>query len=610
MHVVLHRRGDTVRMTEVSDGGAGTADEVHVADEVHLADLPAAVARREFRRDDERPRWVWDATAVWYPDLLAAGVRVDRAHDLRLARTILRHSAWTAGTDVARAEADDWDAAPERPERYGRPGRPERHGHPGRTDPLAHTRDALFDLEPDPPATTPDPVAELLRQRAAIAASAEPARLALLVAAESVGALAAVEMHHAGLPWDAVRHDAILREHLGDPAPDGRPARLEELADRLRAALDAPALNPDSQPDLLRALQHAGLRVESTAKWELARLDHPAVPLVLEYKALSRLLAANGWAWLEQWVRDGRFRPVYVPGGVVTGRWASDGGGALQLPRQVRAAVVADPGWKLVVADAAQLEPRVLGAMARDDALAAAGRHADLYQGMVDSGAVETRQQAKYGVLGAIYGGTTGESGRMRPRIERTYPAAFRYVEQAARAGERGEVVTTWLGRSSPPGDAPGYDETASPTAREAARRRARDRGRFTRNFVVQGTAAEWALCWIGSLRRRLWEIGAGSGAPGGEPGPGGPGGEPGPGGPGGEPGPGGPVSGPELRARPHLAFFVHDELVVHAPAGVADRVADAMRESAADAGRLLFGSAPVEFAVSVAVVDCYADAT
>ena len=36
----------------------------------------------------------------------------------------------------------------------------------------------------------------------------------------------------------------------------------------------------------------------------------------------------------------------------------------------------------------------------------------------------------------------------------------------------------------------------------------------------------------------------------------------------------------------------------------------DAMRESAAQAGRLLFGSAPVEFAVSVAVVDCYADAT
>ena len=39
---------------------------------------------------------------------------------------------------------------------------------------------------------------------------------------------------------------------------------------------------------------------------------------------------------------------------------------------------------------------------------------------------------------------------------------------------------------------------------RPLGRRSARDRGRFTRNFVVQGTAAEWALCWMGEIRRRL----------------------------------------------------------------------------------------------------------
>ena len=26
----------------------------------------------------------------------------------------------------------------------------------------------------------------------------------------------------------------------------------------------------------------------------------------------------------------------------------------------------------------------------------------------------------------------------------------------------------------------------------------------MTRNFVVQGTAAEWALCWMGRVRSRL----------------------------------------------------------------------------------------------------------
>ena len=141
----------------------------------------------------------------------------------------------------------------------------------------------------------------------------------------------------------------------------------------------------------MKGLQRAGLRATSTRSWELKRIEHPAIAPLLEYKKLARLYSANGWNWLDEWVHDGRFRPVYVPGGVVTGRWASDGGGALQLPKQVRGAVIADPGWTFVVADASQLEPRVLAAMSGDAAMARAGQAQDMYQGMVDAGAVETR---------------------------------------------------------------------------------------------------------------------------------------------------------------------------------------------------------------------------
>ena len=148
------------------------------------------------------------------------------------------------------------------------------------------------------------------------------------------------------------------------------------------------------------------------------------------------------------------------------------------------------------------------------------------------------------------------------------------YVEAAARAGEHGDVVSTWLGRSSPPGTGLGYDETATEVQKRRTQQRAAAWGRFTRNFVVQGTAAEWALCWMGSLRRRLWELGTGA-----------------------------------LVERPHLVFFVHDELVVHTPAVLAESVAAAMRESAAEAGRLLFGAAPVDFALTVGIVDRYSDA-
>ena len=69
-----------------------------------------------------------------------------------------------------------------------------------------------------------------------------------------------------------------------------------------------------------------------TRSWTLEQLDHPGIPALLEYKKLSRLLPANGWSWLDTWVRDGRFRPYFLPGGVVTGRWASNGGGALSVP--------------------------------------------------------------------------------------------------------------------------------------------------------------------------------------------------------------------------------------------------------------------------------------
>jgi DNA polymerase-1 len=545
MHVALSRSGSDVTAVEVDDDGAELR-------RVQLDDGALAAFVRE--REREHPRWIWNDSAAWYLPLLEAGVRVDRCVDLRLSHRILRNSASAAASELATSPTDGWDHL---------------------AAAVSSAPVALFDLEP-PPADD-DPVAEWRRQRSAVQGSTQPSRLSLLLAAESVGSLIAVEMRFAGLPWSPERHDELLTDLLGArPAAGLRPARMDELLAQVREALDEPELNPDSPVELVKGLQRAGIRVTSTRSWELKRIEHPAIAPLLEYKKLARLYTANGWHWVEEWVRDGRFRPIYVPGGVVTGRWASDGGGALQLPKQVRSAVIADPGWTFVVADAAQLEPRVLAAMSGDGAMARAGQAQDMYQGMVDAGAVETRPQAKYGMLGAIYGGTTGESGRMKPRIERAFPVAMAFVESAARAGERGEVVSTWLGRSSPPGRGDAYDETASDAQQQQSRTDARSWGRFTRNFVVQGTAAEWAMCWMGSLRRRLWTLG------------------------------GGDEADATLTERPHLVFFLHDEVIVHTPVALAAEVEAALRESAADAGRLLFGAAPVEFALTVAIVDSY----
>src|SRR6478735_1654250 len=429
-------------------------------------------------------------------------------------------------------------------------------------------------------------VGEFARQRDALASSTDPGRLRLLLAAESAGALVAAELQAAGLPWDIAAHDRILTAVLGErPAAGGLPRGLQDAAARVRRELGDPGASLDSQPKLLRSLHRAGLPVESTSRWELSEHDHPVVEPLIEYKKLSRLLSANGWAWLDEWVHEGRFRPVYVPGGVVTGRWASSGGGALQIPRQLRGAVRSDPGWVLVVADVAQLEPRVLAAMAQDEKLAQAARGRDLYSGIVDSGAIDTCQHAKIALLGAMYGATTGESGRLVPRLRRAYPRAMALVDDAARVGEDGGAVTTWLGRSSPAPSAGWRDSQQRASEVEAsgadesrARRWARDRGRFTRNFVVQGTAAEWALAWLADLRGRLAAMPPVAGDA------------------------RAPRSGPVFGERPHLAFFLHDEIIVHTPESHVDAVVDAVREAAASAGRLLFGGFPIDFPLDLKV--------
>ncbi len=539
MHIVVDRRPEGVAL--VDDAGGETL--------VPESDFAAAVAERE----TEHPRWVWTDTAQWYPPLLAAGVRVERCHDLRLVDAIL---AGVAGRPPRRA----WGRAP-----------------------MSARPDTLFDLDGATDAA-PAISAPLAwdQQRAAIAAHVDPARLTLLAAAESAGALAAAEMQYAGLPWSTGAHDALLTEALGPrPGPGRRPARLAALAAEVESLLGAGPVSIDSPPELVKALRRAGLEVATTRSAELKRLDHPAIAPLLQYKTLSRLHTANGWNWIDEWVHDGRFRPTFVPGGVVTGRWASDGGGALQLPKQVRPAVIADPGWALVVVDAAQLEPRILAALSGDAAMARAGTGVDLYAGIVASGAVETREHAKVGMLGAMYGGTTGVSALVLPRLARSFPQAIGFVEAAARAGERGERVTTKLGRTSPAPSAAWREHQVAASSEgggeaegRSARSAARSWGRFTRNYVVQGSAAEWALAWMAGVRRRLWD-----------------------------------AQGGALTTQPHLVFFVHDELIVHSPLERVAEVEEALRAAAVDAGRIVFGDSPVSFPVSVATVQRYSDA-
>jgi len=528
-----------------------------------VADLPGAIRELEAAH---RPRWVWTDTARLYPGLLRAGIRVSRCHDVVLVDEIL--AARAGGFGAPRTLGAAYARLHELPiPDVGRmTAATEAVGGAG------PQQDALFSPDDTGLPAEVDPLSALIEvyhaQLTALGAAGPGLRL--LAAAESAGGLAAAEMTHAGLPLDPELHSAQLTEAVGAmPAfggPGARPAKLQELAERVAEAFHAPSLNPDSQAQLLKVLSNAGLPVHTTRAWELRELDHPGVPLLLEYKELARLYSANGWSWLRAWVREGRFRPEYVVGGVVTGRWASRGGGALQLPAMVRRAVVADPGWIFVVADAGQLEPRVLAAISGDRGLAEAAQSEDLYTELGDVFGGD-RAKAKLGLLGAMYGQTSGEVGPLLATLRRRFPRAIGFVDDAAKAGIDGRVVHTRLGRACPPPSARWRRLVGGAEGEARADQVRHDRGRFTRNFVVQGSAAEWALALIATLRQKL----EGSDA--------------------------------------ELVFFLHDEVVLHCAEADAERVRTAVSESAMEAARLVFGQSPVRFPLHVATVKCYADA-
>jgi DNA polymerase-1 len=559
--------GRTALLQELAEDGSGYAAPALVND------FPAAVAEYERARPgDEHVRWVWADTSAIYPSLLHGGIRVDRCHDAALTEALLR-AREGAGLSATGHPSTGLSGSGAGLSGAGPAGRPPATGQAtlfGPAEPgVAEAREVLRAL-----------VGVHADQLRRIAADTHPARFGLLAAVESAGGLGAAEMSARGMPWRADVHDALLASLLGRrPGPGFRPPRLADLAAQISAAFGGRQVNPDSPAQLLKAFATDGVPVQSTRSGVLREIDHPAVPFLLEYKELARLHAAHGWAWLDEWVRGGRFHPEYVVGGVVSGRWASRGGGALQIPRVVRRAVVADPGWVLVVADAAQLEPRVLAALAGDHAFAEAAGSGDLYQALAGAFGGD-RAKAKVALLSAMYGGAGGEAAQLLAVLRRRFPRADAYVEAAARAGEEGRVVRSRLGRSCPPPSAEWRGLTASAdepgTGDHRARRSLRARGRFTRNFVVQASAADWALVLLAGLRRRLAALA-------------------------------GPAAG--AMDGPGLVFFQHDEVIVHCPRAAAPEVVTAIGDAAHEAGRLLFGATPVRFPVTTAVVDCYADA-
>lgn len=467
---------------------------------------------------------VWSFGSV-APALLGAGVRLTRLWDLAEVHRIL-HGGWAA--DPARvwavAAGLDPDGVPAPPsgdlfDLLGAPGSDPEDG------PLVR-EDGYLRGDAGLPARLADPVrvrewarAALAcagRQREAIARGALPhpgslppaARVLGTAYSESATALLAAELEHDGLPLDRAEAERVITVAAG-PRPTS-----EADARRIRAGRDAVVLRhlPEGYRADLRnpasvrtMLDTAGVRVESTRKWELEghRDAHPVVGALLAWRADERIATTYGHRWLAEHVGpDDRLRGAWSVCDGGAGRMTAQSG-LHSLPSVLRSAVAAEPGHVLVRADLGQIEPRVLAVVSGDRALAAATTEEDLYAPVAARLGVE-RAVAKVAVLAAMYGQRSGSAGEALRGLERAYPVSMSFLDRAYEAGRRGEPVRTYGGRlirtaQADPGLDPAMDPAAQPAGESTSWVNAR--GRFARNAVIQGSAAELFKAWAATVR-------------------------------------------------------------------------------------------------------------
>ena len=401
--------------------------------------------------------------------------------------------------------------------------------------------------------------------------------------AESIAELLCAELAGHGLPIDEDEAGRIITESAG-PRPANRADEERELRRRDELVLrhldtagdqSGPfsSVNLRNPGEVKAMLARHGLDLPDTRAWRLERLrdTNPLIDALLTWRKAERIATTYGWGWLDQHVSGGRLR----------GQWSSSDGGAGRmtasaglhnLPAPMRPAVAAEPGHRFVRADLGQIEPRVLAAVSGDPALIAATASDDLYRPVAERLGVE-RDVAKVAVLGAMYGSTTGESAGALRGLQRNYPVAMAFLEAAAREGQLGHDVFTIGGRRIRMGsgttsdrDDPDPDHDLDRASAAAA-----SRGRYARNAVIQGAAAEFFKIWAVIVRRRTRANGA------------------------------------------RVVLCLHDELLVHTPTGPSGATAEAVAAEVTEAvGEAAFYWSPepaVRFVAETSIIERWSEA-
>ena len=461
------------------------------------------------RADQEvRPRWaVWSSQTAAY--LVADGVRLATCWDVTAAHRLL-FGGWRAdpgwawarirglATETMPADGpldlfgmtgpdDGDDDDPVAPDGYLRPEWVS-GGWSDSPDRLARWADLGRML------------AEL--QQAALAALADRPMALPTARSESTAELLCAELSADGLPMDRALAEQVLAGFIG-PRPRGdaeaaaaREARDAEVLRHAPAGVTADLRSPAQVRSLLARI---GVDVPDTRAWRLRDLGdtHPLIAALLAWRKAERIATTYGYAWLDESLGpDGRLRGAWTGSDGAAGRMTASAG-LHNMPAAMRRAVVAADGHVFVRADLGQIEPRVLAAVSGDQALVLATRADDLYAPVAAQLGLD-RPTAKVAVLGAMYGQTTGHGAQALRRLNAAYPVAMAYLDAADRAGQAGRDLRTYGGRL-----------IVLSTTEPRSASRAAAYGRYARNAMIQGAAAELFKMWAVTVRARCASLGA-----------------------------------------------------------------------------------------------------
>lgn len=543
-----------------------------------VAGLPEAVAELEAGL---APRWlVWSAQ-LGLEQVVAAGVTVGRTWDLAEVHRLI-HGGWQAspGHVVAGAAGlPERDVAP--------PPRAHPAGFEGdlfenavREDdalltPEGHLRADAFGSW----ARTDERLRELCRlavwcqsrQEDQLRRLGGPAagRLVRTAWSESAAALLCLELERDGLPVDRVAAEDLICAAAGPrPRDEGDAAEIRARRDRA-VLVHAPGRertdlrNPGQVRELLAAV---GVQVPNTRAWVLEpfRHAHPLVDALLTWRKDERIATTYGYRWLDEHVgADDRLRGAWTASDGAAGRMTAQNG-LHNLPAPLRPAICAEPGHVFVRADLGQVEPRVLAVVSGDRTFAEATRSDDLYAPVAARLGAD-RPRAKVAVLAAMYGQRSGAAGEALKQLERAYPVAMALLDRAYADGVARRAVRTYGGRlirlGAPESQTePGGIPASSPEADAA-------RGRFARNAIIQGSAAELFKAWAATVRHATRPLGG------------------------------------------QIVLCLHDELLVHVPVDRADAVRQVVDASLTSAARTWAGTDEVRFVADTGIVRRWSEA-